>query len=72
MTSYQCRAARALLDMTQVELSGAAMVPLVIVEDFEAERSTPSEDNLHSLRLALENGGVEFTADMGVRLRKAG
>jgi hypothetical protein len=46
MTPYQCRAARALLDMSQTELSGAAIVPLVIVEDFEAQRSTPTEDNV--------------------------
>ena len=72
MTPAQCRAARALLDISQTELSGAAVVPRVVLEDFEAGRSTPSDDNLDALRTALEHAGVEFiNGDRpGVRLRK--
>jgi hypothetical protein len=47
-------------------------VPRVIVEDFEAARSTPSEDNVGAMRTVLENAGVEFIDDIGVKLRKGG
>jgi hypothetical protein len=54
------------------ELVGAGVVPRVIVEDFEAARSTPSEDNVGAMRTVLENAGVEFIDDIGVKLRKGG
>jgi hypothetical protein len=61
MTPAQCRAARVLVDMTQADLSGAAIVPIVVLQDFEAGRSTPSEDNLYSLRFAITDNGIGFS-----------
>lgn len=72
MTAAQCRAARGLLEMSTVKLSGVAMVPHVVLMEFEAGLSMLSEDDLDRLRLALERTGVEFTNGdrPGVRLRK--
>ena len=36
ITAPECRAARALLDMTTAQLSGAAVIPRVVIEEFEA------------------------------------
>ena len=60
MTRSQCRAARGLMGMSITQLSGAAMVPRVVIEDLEAGLSTPSEDDLDQLRLVFESARVEF------------
>jgi DNA-binding transcriptional regulator YiaG len=72
MTPAQCRAARALIEMSLNHLAAAAVVPPAIVWDLEAGVSAPSEANLHALRQVLEKGGVEFIDGdrPGVRLRK--
>jgi predicted transcriptional regulator len=36
MTPAQCRAARALIDMTQAELAGHAAVTTTLIADYEA------------------------------------
>src|SRR6516164_7304073 len=41
MTPAQCRAARALIDMSQAELARAAVMPVSIIADFEAGVSEP-------------------------------
>lgn len=77
ITSAQCRAARALLDITQRELAEAAGLGESTVRDFEADRRTPYADSLALMRSAFEKSGVEFmgegeTSDKGgpgVRLR---
>lgn len=65
MTPAQCSEARILARMSQAGLSGAAFVP--------PGRSMPSDDNLASMRMALENAGVEFINGdrLGVRLRES-
>ena len=72
MTPAQCRAARALIDMTQAELAGAAIVPPTLVADYEAGSVTPRAADVEALRRALERAGVEFIDgdQAGVRLRK--
>lgn len=74
MTPSQCRAARALLKMTQPDLATAASVGLSTVVDFERERRQVSQPSVDSLRAALEGLGVCFIdangGGVGVRLRR--
>jgi DNA-binding transcriptional regulator YiaG len=76
-SSAQCRAARALLDMTQPDLAAAAGLGLSTVVDFERSRRQLSPEAQAALREALESAGIVFQADgetvvggPGVRLRK--
>jgi transcriptional regulator with XRE-family HTH domain len=61
MTPAQCRAARALLDITQPQLAAAAGLGLSTVVDYERTRRTVSPDAVAVIRHALENAGVDFT-----------
>jgi transcriptional regulator with XRE-family HTH domain len=73
MTPAQCRAARALVGISHAQLSGVAVVPRVVIEEFEAGLATPSEDDLAAIREALECADLEFIdvgGEPGVRLRK--
>src|SRR3974377_1373064 len=86
MTPAQCRAARALLDMTQSELAGAAGPWLSTVLDFEKERRQVSNEAIEAIEGALELAGIAFKgrgvamaaselrrglADVPVRYRKS-
>lgn len=70
----QCRAARALLGMTQPELARMSRLGLSTVVDFERSRRQVSKDAEVALKNALETAGVLFIAanerGPGVRLRK--
>jgi transcriptional regulator with XRE-family HTH domain len=75
MVAEQLRAARALLGWSQSELAERAGMSLPTVKRVEIEHGpNVSESARHSLRLALEQGGVEFIDENGggpgVRLRK--
>jgi transcriptional regulator with XRE-family HTH domain len=73
MTPGQCRAARALLDLTQSELARAAELGLSTVVDFERQRRSVSGEAIEAIRRALEQGGIEFLdgdGGPGLRLRK--
>lgn len=74
MTPAQCRAARALLGMTQTELADAAGFGLSTIVDFEKERRIVSNTAQVRMLEALEAAGVEFIAEngagAGVRLGK--
>jgi transcriptional regulator with XRE-family HTH domain len=72
MTPGQCRAARALLDITQSQLARAAGLGLSTIVDFEKERRTVSEEALKAMQIALQRVGIEFTDGdgEGLRLRK--
>ena len=74
MTPAQCRAARALLGITQTKLSHLANLGLSTVVDFEKHRRQISVDANSAIRAALERAGVEFIDENGggpgVRLRK--
>jgi transcriptional regulator with XRE-family HTH domain len=74
ITPGQCKAARALLDLTQGELADAAMLGLSTIVDFEKERRQVSIVAIRAVRHALATRGVEFIDENGggpgVRLRK--
>ncbi|CAN2533046.1 hypothetical+protein [Methylocapsa aurea] len=75
MSPAQCRAARALLDLTQPQLAGLSGLGLSTVYDFEKGRRVVSDDALAAIRAALEAAGVIFVDENGegpgVRLRKS-
>jgi transcriptional regulator with XRE-family HTH domain len=68
----QCRAARALLNWSQVDLAQASKVATKTVADFEREDRKPYDRTLADIRLAIEKAGVEFTngGQPGVRMKK--
>lgn len=74
MTSAQCRAARALLNLTQPHLATMADVGLSTVVDLEKERRAVAPPSVAAIRAALESAGVIFVDENGegpgVRLRK--
>jgi len=74
ITPEQCRAARALVSMSQPELAKAAEVGLSTVLNFEKGHATPRTKNLADIIRALVAAGVEFIPENGggpgVRLRK--
>jgi transcriptional regulator with XRE-family HTH domain len=72
ITPGQCRAARALLDLTQPQLADLAGLGLSTIVDFEKSRRDISQDAAVAIQRALENAGVKFipknSAGPGVRL----
>jgi DNA-binding transcriptional regulator YiaG len=76
ITPGQCRAARALLDISQGELAARAECGLSTVVDFERARREVSQAAVRGIQKALQSSGVEFIAEgrlgVGVRLRIGG
>ena len=74
ITRDQCRAARALVQLSQVDLADAAGISKQTLIDFERGARNPHKNNLSAIRTALEKAGVEFIDEngggAGVRLRK--
>ena len=73
LTAEQCRAARALIDMTQQQLADESRVSLRTIAYFENGSREPVTDTLIALRHALERAGVVFIDDddePGVKLRR--
>jgi predicted transcriptional regulator len=75
ITPAQIRAARALVNMKQVELAAAAGVSEMSVKNIERGATDPRVSTLQALQGALEAAGVIFVAENdegpGVRLRKS-
>ena len=59
ITPAQCRAARALLDIS-TQLSGLAVIPRPVIDEFEAGGAPLSTADVTGLRRALEAAGVIF------------
>lgn len=74
MTPAQCRAARALVPMSQDALAGASGVAKRTLAAFEGGKATPYPRTLAAIRTALEAAGVAFIEENGggpgVRLRE--
>ena len=73
ITPGQCRAARALLDITQPELAEAAGLGLSTIVDFEKSRRDVSRAAVHAMQRALEKAGIQFirgNGGLGVQLRQ--
>lgn len=74
LTPAQCRAGRALVNMSQDQLEAASKVARKTIVDFERESRQPYARTLAAIRQALEAAGVEFIAEngggAGVRLRQ--
>ena len=70
----QCRAGRALLEITQTQLAASAGLGLSTVVDFEKQRRQVSPESAESIGRALVSAGIEFIDENGggpgVRLRK--
>lgn len=60
ITPAQCRAARALLGISQAELHDASKVGLSSIQSFEREERKPIFRNMLGIRETLENAGIEF------------
>ena len=60
MTPGQCRAARALLRLTQAKLAKASGLGLSTIQDFELSRRIVSDDAIAAMLGALEARGVRF------------
>lgn len=70
----QCRAARALIEWSQSDLSSSASVGLSTIKSFEAGSTRPMKNNISAIQRSLEEAGVIFIAENGegpgVRLKK--
>jgi transcriptional regulator with XRE-family HTH domain len=64
-TPGQCKAARALLELTQGELADAANLGLSTIVDFEKRRRRVSVAAIQAIRDALAAHGVEFIDENG-------
>jgi transcriptional regulator with XRE-family HTH domain len=75
LTPAQCRAARGLIDWSQMELAERAGVGIVTIRQLEAGNHAPRRATLDVVRRALERAGVEFIDEngggAGFRLRRA-
>ena len=65
IAAAQCRAARALLEWTEVQLAEAASVDIEVIKRLEARFRRPSTDEQRQIRKALEDGGIVFIAENG-------
>ncbi|MBS0535824.1 MAG: helix-turn-helix transcriptional regulator [Proteobacteria bacterium] len=74
LKAAQCRAARALLGITQPDLAARAGLGLSTVVDFEKGRRLVSAEAIQAIRAALEYAGIQFIEEngggAGVRMRK--
>jgi len=74
MTDAQCRAARALLGISQDTLAALSGVAKRTIASFESGERQPYDRTLEAIRATLETAGVEFIAEngggAGVRLKK--
>lgn len=70
LSPAQCRAARALLNWSQPDLATRADVHVQTISNFEKEQSSPSKTTLEKLCGILEDEGIIFLGEDGVRMRQ--
>ena len=73
ITGSQCRAARALVEVTREKLSFRSGVDETVIHDFERKLDKPDEKTIAALQAALEELGAVFIEEngggFGVRLK---
>ena len=73
ITASQCRAARALTDVSRAILSEASGISEDAIREFENKLSEPDEATMKALETALESLGALFIPEngggLGVRLK---
>jgi len=65
LTAAQCRAARALIEWSQAQLSQSASIDIQTISDFEKRFRKADETTRRRLRATLEAAGVVFVAENG-------
>lgn len=70
ISSSQCRAARALLNWSQPDLATRCDMHVQTISNFESDNSTPSKTTLSKITNILEQAGIAFLDDDGVRRRQ--
>ncbi len=68
ITVNQIKAARALINWTQKDLSTKSGISLAAINKLERELVSPRQFTLNTLQQTFEREGVEFTAGPGVRM----
>lgn len=68
----QIKAARALLGWEAIELSKRTELSRDTIANIESGRTQPQAGSMERIAQALIDGGIEFTANQGVRLRSSG
>lgn len=73
ITGSQCRAARALVEITRGKLSIRSGVDETVIQDFERKLQKPDEGTIGGLKVVLESLGAVFIDEngggIGVRLK---
>lgn len=73
ITGSQCRAGRALVEVTRGKLSIRSGIPEDVIEGFERKLQEPEQDRIAALQAALESLGAVFLDEngggIGVRLK---
>lgn len=74
MTPAQCRAGRALIDLSVTDLASKVGLDVALIRDFENGLNDPPSGTIEVLRSVLTTGGVIFTDgdSAGVRLGHKG
>jgi len=70
ISPMQCRAARAILNLTRSDLAELSSMSTAAIGGFETETTEPRAASVNLMRIALEAGGVEFLDDDGVRMKR--
>ena len=65
LTAAQCRAARALIEWSQAQLSQSAAIDVQTIADFEKRFRAADETTRRRLRATLEAAGVVFISENG-------
>lgn len=73
ITGPQCKAARALIELSRERLSSFSDIEIGVIELFERKLDTPDNIVLEALQKALEDAGAVFIPEngggIGVRLK---
>lgn len=73
ITGPQCKAARALIELSRERLSSFSGIKIDIIEMFERKLNTPDDEIIEALQKALESAGAAFIPEngggIGVRLK---